>query len=416
MADTLSRWGRHGEALPPTREAVDLYRDLAAANPAYLPDLAGALKNLEGRFFELDDPTSGEAAWRDTLSRLEPEHRAVLLVYRSGNAQDGQPEAAGWLADALNQAGDTPGLTNAIRDEARRQRQVNPAGFDQAWLAHTGAAIPPWAELDADLLDCARTWLATASFTDEHDHLAAHPELLDEATDPAVAEALLGVSQEERDRCQQLRATARRNGIEAAYRPLLLTDLARTFAAAPPSTQRELLQHRKEDLLDDMVAEVLPQLAGPDQDDPRIQRAQALLSLAADPTATDVLDEALQALDDPALFPPLLQRTARRATPDPLRPAAILARSTASSETEAATCLLYLAVAETVAGDGHHATEQLAALKVDPDERNAWINEIADLARTHPQVLPLIGALTAPPTNIDASSTTGPEPTPTEEP
>ena len=45
--------GRRQDALAPTEEAVQLYRDLAAANPAFLPDLAGALNNLGVRYSNL---------------------------------------------------------------------------------------------------------------------------------------------------------------------------------------------------------------------------------------------------------------------------------------------------------------------------------------------------------------------------
>ena len=36
IADTLATWGHHHDALPPVQEAVTLYRDLAADNPAHL--------------------------------------------------------------------------------------------------------------------------------------------------------------------------------------------------------------------------------------------------------------------------------------------------------------------------------------------------------------------------------------------
>ncbi|MEZ5382635.1 MAG: tetratricopeptide repeat protein [Microthrixaceae bacterium] len=45
-AARLSELGRRTEALEPTQEAVTLYRELAADNPAYLNDLAGSLDNL----------------------------------------------------------------------------------------------------------------------------------------------------------------------------------------------------------------------------------------------------------------------------------------------------------------------------------------------------------------------------------
>ena len=48
-----SELGRREDALPPTEEAVTLRRELAATNPAFLPDLARALNNLGIRYSEL---------------------------------------------------------------------------------------------------------------------------------------------------------------------------------------------------------------------------------------------------------------------------------------------------------------------------------------------------------------------------
>ena len=48
-----SEVGRRADAAAPAEEAVTLYRDQAAANPAYLPDLASALNNLGVRYSEV---------------------------------------------------------------------------------------------------------------------------------------------------------------------------------------------------------------------------------------------------------------------------------------------------------------------------------------------------------------------------
>ncbi|WP_433291571.1 tetratricopeptide repeat protein [Pseudonocardia sp. CA-142604] len=53
VADLAAAWGRSSDAVPPTEEAVNIYRDLAADNPAFLPNLAGALSNLGGRYSEV---------------------------------------------------------------------------------------------------------------------------------------------------------------------------------------------------------------------------------------------------------------------------------------------------------------------------------------------------------------------------
>ena len=53
LGGSYSEVGRRQDALTPAEEAVRLYRELAAGNPAYLPDLAGALGNLGGSYSEV---------------------------------------------------------------------------------------------------------------------------------------------------------------------------------------------------------------------------------------------------------------------------------------------------------------------------------------------------------------------------
>ena len=66
-AETLRFWGNHAEALPPTEEAVALYRELAATNPAFLPQPGPrALNNLGIRYSELG---RREDAWRPPRRR-----------------------------------------------------------------------------------------------------------------------------------------------------------------------------------------------------------------------------------------------------------------------------------------------------------------------------------------------------------
>ena len=78
--------GRHHDALPPTEEAVTLYRDLAADNPAHLPNLAMALSNLGNHYAELGRyadalPPTEEAVtlYRD-LAADNPAHRPNLAM------------------------------------------------------------------------------------------------------------------------------------------------------------------------------------------------------------------------------------------------------------------------------------------------------------------------------------------------
>ena len=405
----LSELGRRAEALAPTHEAVDLYRGLAADNPAFTPDLARSLANLGDRFGELGTPGRLEPVWREVLDGLEPPARAQLLLLRSRSAPDGDPDAAGWLAEAVAAAGEDQDLGSALREEVRRHRGADPTGLDAAWRAHTGGSVPGWAALDSDLLGLARVWFASPSYSAEHDHLAAHPELLDAAADDAMGEALLAVPAAEVDRYRSLRDTARRDGTAAAYRPLLLTVLAYGFAVADPAGQREMLVTRREDLLDDHITRVLADAAEQDEQW-TFERAQALLALAADPAATGVLEEIFDALADPALFPALLRRTARDTDPARLGPVARCALSAATTDSQAATAVIYLAIAATLAGDSEQAGEALAAARGwDPDARDPWITEIAAIGGTHPRALGLIPALLTPPSETTLDD--GPDPT-----
>ena len=67
VAGLLADWGRRDEALAPAQEAVNTYRALADANPAYLPDLAMSLNNLGIRLSELG--RRGEALAADRGGR-----------------------------------------------------------------------------------------------------------------------------------------------------------------------------------------------------------------------------------------------------------------------------------------------------------------------------------------------------------
>jgi hypothetical protein len=57
MSSTL-RYSRRADAVAPVEEALTLRRQLAATNPAFLPDLAMALNNLGNRYSEAGRRTS----------------------------------------------------------------------------------------------------------------------------------------------------------------------------------------------------------------------------------------------------------------------------------------------------------------------------------------------------------------------
>ena len=224
----------------------------------------------------------------------------------------------------MQHASDDRGLTAAIHEQARRHLAVDPAAFTSVWTQHTGQQTPVWLNVPADLLEAAEGWIATSTYTEESDFLASHPELLDQSADEAVSEALLQISEDDAQRYIALRKAARADGVETAYRPLLLTILAHEFAQADPDTQQVLLATRRDDLLCAAVRDIINSLA--EGDDAEAYRAQALLELAELGEHEPVFD----ALKAPAGFSALLHELANRPDTAALGPAATAALTAAS--------------------------------------------------------------------------------------
>jgi len=132
-----------------------------------------------------------------------------------------------------------------------------------------------------------------------------------------------------------------------------------------------------------------------------VHRARALLDL----TTLGEHEPVLDALIDPARFPALLQDLANRPDPAAAGPAAEAALSAATTLEQIATALFYSAVSAACANDSDRAAETLAqARRLDPGQATAWIGVLTDIGQHHPDVLPLIAALTPSQDDPGASS------------
>jgi len=391
LGNRYSEVGRRADALAPTEEAVTLYRELAAANPAFLPNLAMALNNLGNHYSEVGRRDDTETIWRAVLADASAGNAALLLLARASAAEPGTPEVIEWVSTALRHAAGDRAMLGALHDQARRHRLTDPDRFDRAWADSAGAP-PDWLTLDPDLLAAAQAWIDTPTYPDEHDFLAAHPELLTPAADNAVTDAVLTVDDQAAQRYLTLRDTARAQGVAAAYRPLLLNILAAEFAAADPATQVAMLAEHPDDLVTDTVRDALAELAQQD-DGGTAERADAILALAQIGAA----EPALEALTHPAQFADLMAAIADSPDPTALDATAFLARSSAPTSTAAATADFYTAVAAALAGDHDNATQTLAdACRLAPDQTTTWINRLAVIGRSHPSALSLVIVLTSP--------------------
>ncbi|MEV0171301.1 tetratricopeptide repeat protein [Streptomyces sp. NPDC050803] len=397
----LGSLGDHTAALEPAEESVALYRTLAAANPNHLPDLAVAFTALANLYGLLG--RSAEPLWADILGEATPVSAAHLLLQRSALAPAGDPSAAAWLAEVERSetaaeskrsraAVEDTGLLWLLHAEGRRHRAADPEAFDREWRRLTAEPPPAWLTLDHDLLEQVRAWVDTESYSAERNHLAAHPEILAPEADVCVDEILSGLTDDAAERYRALRQSARSEGVEAAYRPILSSVLAYEFATASYADRRTLLAQRRADLLDDYVFGTLSSEAADAEDRRLFSQAYCLLRLAQQGAEAAAFD----ALDDPSLFPALLHDAARQPDPVALHAAALVALTAATDDSSMAEAEFHLAIAIAAADDGEQAAEALAAAcDRTPDAIPTWIDALVDITPHHPAARTLVPRLTA---------------------
>jgi tetratricopeptide (TPR) repeat protein len=372
LAAACTGAGRTADAVAAAEEAVARFRGIAAGDPVHLPGLAQALHGLGDACRQAAAPDRAERAWAEAIAEMAPGAAGFLLVQRAAAAPAGHPAAVAWLADALAVDPGAPRLLELAHAASQRHRRADPAGFDARWTERSRRPAPAWLAVDPALLRTVVRWLETPTFRAEHAYLTAHPELLDDDADLAVAEVLREVGGTSADRYAMLRLAARQTDIDAAYRPVLAAALAAEFAAAGPEAQRVMLAVRHPDLLDDEVIEVLlPRL---DDDDEPASRAVGLLMVARVTDPEPVLD----ALIEPELFPPLLQALASEARPLSLVGTALVALTAVTDNSARATVLFYYAIGLARQDDPEGAARMARnAGALDPAQVPGWIKTLA---------------------------------------
>jgi tetratricopeptide (TPR) repeat protein len=403
LGNRFSDVGLYGDALTLTEEAVELCLKQAADAPGFLPDLAVTLSNLEQQLAEAGaSPDRFEQSWTATLNALsDSDNRLALLMWRAASAQAGDIKAVGWLTAARHQILGELGALAAVHDQARRHRAPDHSRFDTEWSLTTGEDPPVWLLVDPDAIALAEGWVSAATYRTEWEWLQSNPEILDPIFDTAVEEAILSVPEDQGIRYRQLRTVAQTSGIDAAYRPLLLQQLAHEFVAADAARQRVLLTDYSDDLRTGPVVDILWALhdrAGDDDADSQsaVVRAQCLIALSVTGTHTAALD----AIDShsTSAFADLLEHTAITGDLDTLFLLSGLAYTTAATDFSALP-LLYQAIAHTLRTppDLVAAANCILRARNDaPGHEPDWITLLARIGAHQSGVLGLIRHLTAP--------------------
>ena len=441
LGGRLRELERPSAAITPLEEAVGLYRDLAESAPAYLPRLASTLSELgiglheDGRAAEavssLVEATDllhrlvqesgsplaelgtalarlsecaeasgrtevAERAWEEASVDVDDESVAFVLWRRAGTEVSGSVRCAPWLRAAEGAAAD-PALVAAIRDEARRHLGAAPTAWAEGWREGGTQELPAWLTVDAALLTSARAWMDTATFREEAGYLRDHPELTSESAAVAVEEALLSRDRDEADRLRAVLVAARRDGVDAAYLPLLARISAHEVAFGDPEVRRRAWATEFATLASDEGQTVLRASAA--SDDPDEQRAGevalALVVLAA--AGGELLTRAMDVLDRSERPMLLIEELTERAEAMQLEAGAVIAWHVAEEPREGAAARIAVALACALLLDPGPAAEHVTAARhIDDTGTGAWIARVARLGATHPEVLVLIPALTDP--------------------
>ena len=124
LGTLLSQAGRPNQALPVTQAAVAAYRELAAADPRYRPDLVDSLSNLGVLFCELDRPAEAVPVTQETVAA----YRELVGTNRDQYLPD--------LARSLDNLG-------ALMCELRRPAEALPVSQEALEIRRGLAATSP---------------------------------------------------------------------------------------------------------------------------------------------------------------------------------------------------------------------------------------------------------------------------------
>ncbi len=399
-----SEVGRHADAVPPAEEAVTLYRDQAAANPAYLSGLATALGNLEKYQQGAGSSWNADTAWSAALDAIPtPDLKADLLVEKARRATP--PQAIGDILDALSLTPPPAGSALfRLHSACRELRASSQDLFDRLWEERLTTGQPAWLLLDDLTLTTTAEWLGTPTHAQARDYhrdhagILAHPgarTALDELALAGIDQVLIG-------QYRQLLAAAAERGIQQAYRPLVVEESLSAWLVADVPGKQQLLREDRETLLSSETAELLSQWSAEYPDDTMLKFGAALLSLARDGLESEIF----AALDDPGQLNPLLSNLLAAGKSQQLLAAAELVLCLDLDDQALANAQLHLAIAVAMTGrPGDAPGHARAAARLDPGSVNRWVGILAQLVPAHPELAGLIQALvTTPPNEPDSTS------------
>lgn len=382
----------HDIALIPAQEATDICRRLTETSAeVYLPHFIMSLKNLTYHLAALDRISAAVDVYTSHIeeSAASPVRRDALIVERAGfhiNHGDASTGLGELVTLLTLDDGQTPdAVVLSARHVLRAHHMRDPAAVNQVWHEVTGTDPPDWLALTLTQIGLVTAWITAPSWAKSKDFCTAHAgELLGQPAAMVLEElALVTAAQVELHR--QLLTGVREFGLEAAYRPLLLSDLLTDWVTLQDWREsRSFAEKHATDLLTVEAETALHQLGNPLGTLVHV----ALLRLAR----REGFSAAYAYVTDRQAAADRMHRALTEVQPDPIAELAALEGQVFG---ERFTSAAHLAVAASLMGEvviDHTGLEGLAE-QAAPADRQRVATEITDLISRVPGRAQLLGTL-----------------------
>jgi tetratricopeptide (TPR) repeat protein len=291
LASQLMNVGQQHESRTTAREAVNIRRELAMRDPgAHLTDLVASLRTLADTGSPPEARTAWEAAIVDFADVPSRSYLELALARYLLGQKDASEIAIALLITVLTSPGVPETVVANARALLRGHWGEDRQAARRAWQSHTHEPIPAWLSLTEKDARLIVNWMSMPTWTTSRDFLIAHEEqLLASATNAVLDELEVNLTGSDQlgmrsmlDELRAILATAREQGIDAAYEHLLVGDTLDEWIESPSwEASHAFLQAHPELLGED----ALRLLSGSDdeQPDPTIKLHRSLLVLARGP-------------------------------------------------------------------------------------------------------------------------------------
>ena len=372
-------------ALPFLERAVDIQEELTSEDPSFASGLADSLNRLLVIGEKAEKGDEAKKRWDAALEKFgEVDRAALVLRLRRLRSEEEKQQAFDDLIEASRMTAAAKGeIVLELHEVCRSVRAGDPEAFDERWQETLGD-LPRWLQLDRAVMSTCVEWLSRESWADSRDFLTEHDLLLSDEGFLALDEYRLLDVEETLGIHRKILEESHEEGIESAYKPLLLGEVIRAWIEVrDPEESKEFLLAHRERLLDPEAALAASQLGAPIR--------ASIIQLALD--GDEGLDFAYKLLRNAEGHEQALAEAREKGDFSKLRAVAVLCGAGPSDAAEEASARTHLALALAAEGELDAAERAIQSIQDLAESRLALINIVTEAIGDHPDHAKAFAAL-----------------------